>query len=62
MENLSIKMKERLEKWRKNTLPVPATAKVKGETSFRRPGKGDFGDAFTEEEWDNEARRSQTRR
>ncbi len=62
MSNLSEKMKERLEKWRKNPTPVKSAEKLKGPTPSRRSGKGDFGDAATLEEWEEEAKRSQTRR
>jgi hypothetical protein len=62
MNNLSKKMQERLEKWRKNTTPVASVSKIKGYPPSRRNGKNDYGDAMTLEEWDEEARKSQTRR
>lgn len=62
MSNLSEKMQERLDKWRKNTLPVPSAEKVRGPVLSRRNGKNDYGDAQTQEEWDEEVRRSQKRR
>ncbi len=62
MINLSEKMKERLEKWRKKTLEVVSAEKVRGATVSRRSGKNDYGDASTLEEWDEEAKKSQTRK
>ena len=62
MNNLSKQMQERLDKWRKNTIPTPSLVKVKEQGSFRRGSKGDRGDAMTQEEWDEEARKSQTRK
>lgn len=55
-------MQERLEKWRQNTLPVKSAEKVRGPTPSRRSGKNDYGDAQTQEEWDEEVKRSQKRR
>lgn len=56
-------MQERLDKWRKKTLAVPSVEKVIGPA---RPGKvgsrGDYGDVLTLEEWEEEVKRSQTRR
>ena len=62
MTNLSEKMQARLEKWRKNTTPVTSAEKVRGPAPSRRGGKGDFGDVLTIEDWEEEARKSQTRR
>lgn len=62
MNNLSEKMQERLEKWRKNTTPVASAVKVRGSAPSRRNGKNDYGDAMSLEEWDEEAKKSQTRR
>lgn len=61
MNNLSEKMKERLEKWRQNTLPVSSVQKIKSNQT-QKSGSGDYGDALTLEDWDNEVKRSQTRR
>ncbi len=58
MNNLSQKMQERLDRWRKNTIPVASVAKL----TTCRGGKGDYGDAMTLEEWEQEAKKSQTRR
>jgi len=41
MNNLSKQMQERLDAWRKNTLPVASTKKVTGNYVGRR---GDYGD------------------
>jgi len=62
MNNLNEKMQERLEKWRKHTLVVPSAAKLRPEKATNRGGKGDYGDALSMEEWENEAKKSQTRR
>lgn len=62
MNNLTEKMQERLDKWRKNTIPVASAEKVRGPAPSRRNGKTDFGDAMTLEEWDEEAKKSQTRK
>ncbi len=43
MNNLSEKMLERLEKWRKNTQGVPSTEKVRGKQRNYIP-RGDYGD------------------
>jgi len=62
MNNLSQKMQERLDKWKKNTLVVPSTEKLRLDRQSRRNGRGDFGDATTLEEWEEEYRISQRRR
>jgi hypothetical protein len=62
VNTLSEKMQERLDKWRKNTTPVASAAKVRGPAPSRRSGKNDYGDAMSLEEWDEEAKKSQTRR
>jgi len=62
MANLSEKMQERLDKWRQNKLAVRAAEKVTGTAVSRRNGKNDYGDAMTREEWEEEARKSQTRK
>ncbi len=41
MNNLSDTMQERLDRWRKNTLPVVATQKIKNRNYVSR---GDYGD------------------
>ncbi len=61
MSDLSQKMQERLDKWRENTTTPPSVKKIFEPTS-RRSGKNDFGDAMTLDEWNEEAKRSQTRR
>ncbi len=61
MSGLSEKMQERLDKWRKNTSD-PVQPKVVPQKSIRRGGKGDYGDVVSVEQWEEEARRSQTRR
>jgi len=55
-------MQERLDRWRNNTLVVPAVSKVRNEAPSRRNGKNDYGDAMTLEEWEAEAKKSQTRK
>jgi hypothetical protein len=55
-------MQERLDKWRNKTLPVPSAEKFREKTPTRKNGKGDYGDANTLEEWDEECKRSQNRR
>ena len=62
MNNLSEKMQERLEKWRKHTLAVPSAQKLRPEKTTRRGGKGDYGDVGSVEEWEEETKKSQTRR
>jgi hypothetical protein len=62
MDNLSEKMRERLDKWRKNTQPVKSAESVRGPAPSRRSGKGDYGDAMSQEDWDLEVRKSQNRR
>jgi len=55
-------MQERLNKWRANTTPVASVSKVRSQPPSRRNGKNDYGDAMTLEEWDQEVKKSQTRR
>lgn len=55
-------MQERLDKWRKSLLPSSSEEKKKEVQPSRRNGKGDFGDAQTLEDWEDECRRSQSRR
>lgn len=62
MTNLNEKMQERLDKWRKSLLPSSSEEKKKEVQPSRRNGKGDFGDAQTLEDWEDECRRSQSRR
>lgn len=62
MNNLDEKMQERLDKWRKNTVPIASVAKIQGPPPSRRNGKNDYGDAMTLEEWNEEVKKSQTRK
>jgi len=62
MQNLSLKMQERLDKWRNNTQRVISSEKIRGQPVSRRNGKNDYGDALSLEEWEEEARKSQNRR
>jgi len=62
MNNLSEKMQERLDQWRKNTLAIHSAVKLKPQQSQNRGGKGDFGDVASLEEWEEEVRKSQTRK
>lgn len=55
-------MQERLEKWRKDALPAVTAVKVRGPEISRRSGKNDYGDAMSCEEWEEEHKRSQTRK
>lgn len=48
MDNLSDQMRSRLEKWRKNTTPVPSAAKVRGNPQIYIARK-DYGDEYEEE-------------
>ena len=44
-DDLTPIMRERLEKWRKNTLPVKSTEKIRSPSpSKSRPVRGDYGD------------------
>ncbi len=60
MNNLTQQMQERLDKWRKNTLPVPAANKIRNDARYT--GKRDYGDVTDEETWGEEVKKSQTRR
>ena len=62
MGTLSEKMQERLDNWRKKTLTVPTKTKVVAEQAVRRGGKGDYGDIISVEQWEDEIKKSQTRR
>lgn len=62
MNNLSQIMQERLDKWRQNALPVKNVENVRGPIPTRRRGKNDTGDAMTLEEWNEEVKKSQTRK
>ncbi len=62
MNNLSEVMQSRLDKWRQNTMPVPSMQKLNQQPVSRRNGKSDRGDAMTQEEWEEEARKSQNRK
>jgi len=62
MKQLSDLMQDRLDKWRKNTLPVASKTKLIPETASRRGGKGDYGDVISLEQWEQEALKSQTRK
>lgn len=62
MNSLTEKMQERLDKWRQSTLPNSSASKIKGTPVSRRSGKNDYGDAMNLEEWDEEVKKSQTRR
>lgn len=61
MNNLSQKMQERLDKWRQRTPEVSVEKQVIPSASMRR-GRNDGGDAMTKEDWDKEAKLSQTRK
>lgn len=59
MNNLSEKMQQRLDKWRNKT--TETTIKI-SYPATRNNGKGDYGDALSKEDWDEEIKKSQTRR
>lgn len=48
MDNLSDKMRTRLEKWRKNTIPVASAEKVRDNPQIYVARK-EYGDEFEEE-------------
>ncbi len=54
-------MQERLDKWKKNVLPVPSAELLRGK-QCRPAGRGEYGDALTEEEWEEEIKKSQKRK
>ncbi len=60
MSNLSEVMQKRLDQWRTKA----ETVEVKGTSRpvSRRNGKNDYGDAETLEQWEEECKRSQTRK
>jgi hypothetical protein len=62
VNNLTEKMQERLDKWRKNTIAIPSEQKIKAATASRRNSKGDYGDANSLEDLEEEAKKSQTRK
>ena len=62
MQNLSLKMQERLDKWRNNTQRVISSEKIRDQPVSRRNGKNDYSDALSLKEWEEEARKSQNRR
>lgn len=56
MNNLSKEMQERLDKWRKNTLPVTSSEKVRGPKPTNYVARGDYGDDIRDfERKENEA-------
>jgi hypothetical protein len=63
MNNLSEKMQERLDRWKKFKNEQKVETKTQQQKpSVRRGGKNDYGDAYSEDEWEEEHKRSQTRR
>ena len=60
MEKLNEVMQRRLDKWLENKLPVKAIEKVKGPVKFS--GRGHKSDVYSQEEMDEEYKRSQTKR
>lgn len=60
MNDLSERMQERLDKWRKRT--GSQEMKKQSKPTFMRAGKNDYGDVMTEEEWGREVILSQKRR
>lgn len=58
-------MQERLDQWRKNVGIAPPVIKANGysvSSVSRRNGKNDYGDALTQEAWEEEIKRSQGRK
>lgn len=62
MNNLSEKMQERLDAWRTSPKVSTSSQNFRNVEVSRRSGKNDYGDVFSEEEWAEEARKSQTRK
>ena len=62
MNNLSEKMQERLDRWRKPPTAEKPKESTPTTSTVRRSGKGDYGDASTLAEWEEECKRSQTRK
>ncbi len=51
---LSEKMQERLDKWRKNTIPVASAEKVRGPMPSGTVRRGDYGDDIADFEKKND--------
>ena len=62
MNNLSEKMQQRLDAWRKNTIQVPSAEKVRAKPAVRFSGKKDYGDVENLDDWEEETKRSQRRK
>lgn len=62
MNNLSIQMQERLDKWMKRNTPEYSTQKIRQQVTSRRNGKNDYGDVSSVEEWEEEIKKSQKRK
>ena len=62
MNDLSDKMRERLEKWKQNPSLEKSLSKFNSAPISKRNGKNDYGDAMTLEEWNEEVKRSQKRK
>ncbi len=62
MNNLNEKTQERLERWRKNKILTVSSEKIKNTAPSRRNGKNDYGDVLSIEEWEEEVKKSQTRK
>ena len=61
MTRLSDNMQQRLEKWKKNILPVLSTEIFKSRPP-KNLSRSKGGDADTKEMWDEEFKRSQNRK
>lgn len=47
-DKLTPQMQARLEKWRKNTLPVKSADKIRGPSQSNRNVRGDYGDDISD--------------
>jgi hypothetical protein len=61
VNNLTPQMQQRLDKWKKGALEIPSASRVRGN-QVMRPINGDKGDVDTVEQWEEEKRKSQTRK
>lgn len=55
-------MQKRLDIWRQKTANQEKKIKEDVKPTFMRQGRGDQGDVMNEAQWDEEIKRSQTRR
>lgn len=62
MNNLSMQMLKRLEKWRESQKLTGEKKKEAPSKTVGRQCKGNKGDVYSEEEWEQEHNKSQNRR